>query len=209
MTSTQIYRVANLQILCLLVEPTDKAIWKFLSSTLYTIQWNEQLWVTPWSCVVWCHTSILSSSSSLSSPRTLFQLFMDRVWDSYKNQKLLTILTNSETARIFNFFQWSLLAIIVFLHLYSSKYIFILLYILTPAIHHYAIKFTCLHGFFSFSFVDTPEEEWVNEHESVRWVTSPCPFATSASTSSWIRYSSNVSWSRVLSLLTRMTNKHH
>lgn len=136
MTSTQIHRDTNLKIVWLLVELTDEAIWKFLSS--HHLYYSKK-WATESNPLILC--GLMSHlSSPLSSPRTLFQLFI--------RQSLLSLQeTNSEIARIFKFSQWSLLAIIVFLHIYSSKYIFIL-YILTQEFNIMPVKFTCLHGFF-------------------------------------------------------------
>lgn len=91
----------------------------------------QQLRVIPWSCVAWCclmlfddkTTSDLSSLSSLSSDRILFQSFMNRVWDLYKMQSQIAL-----GCLHFPHGPVLLLAIgtiVIFLHIYSSKYIFI------------------------------------------------------------------------------------
>lgn len=186
----------------------------------------QQLRVIPWSFVVWCclmlfddmNASGLSSLSSLSSDRILFQSFMNRVWDIYKMQSQVALgclhFPNGPVL---------LLAIVVFLHIYSSKYMFIFCWCwwfflsffffsscsmtLVQPFNIMPVKF--MSSWFEFflvwtsSFVDTPEKEWANELKPVKWKNSPLPYCLQ---SLWVRDFSNISCSCVLFLLARMKN---
>lgn len=125
MAAELICTVSNVQILFLLLSLLTNQCRSFF---LPTLSWYSATESNP--LIMRClmlfddkTTSDLSSLSSLSSDRILFQSFMNRVWDLYKMQSQIAL-----GCLHFPHGPVLLLAIgtiVIFLHIYSSKYIFI------------------------------------------------------------------------------------